>query len=48
MGPRNLLKALSGSFDHVARPAFVAAKLAKDVRGYPRGKETRVFSKGSA
>ena len=32
MAPRNLLKALSGSFRHVARPAFVAAKLAKGVR----------------
>ena len=48
LAPRNLLKALSGSFGHVARAAFVADKLAKDVRGYPRGKKTRVSNKGAA
>ena len=48
MAPRNLLKALSGSFRHMARPAFVAAKFSKGVRAYPRSKETRVASKEAA
>ena len=48
MAPRNLLRALLGSFRHVARPTFVAAKLSKGVRAYPRSKKTRVTSERAA